>query len=459
MFSCVLFWFGNQAWSYSYMQGNPRWEFRNMPIPWYVSLSQSSSWNGRSAETLERMAKKAFAVWEDIDCSFMMFRYMGTTETGALKGDGKNVIEWVVALPDDPGPNAIGLGGPIFSNGKIHEGNVWIKAAQRSDDFFTIVIAHEVGHAIGLGHTDVPNSIMYPTSSNNTKLTQDDREGLCKAYPISTNTCSETAHCPKGLVCNGGRCIKCQNDGQCGSEHYCDRELCVPLCRTDEDCSPKGRLCITGRCKGCLEDNDCGTGRFCDNELCHNKCQIDQDCQANQICKENGRCIARGDCQTNRDCKAGEHCFESKCVGRGKLGLICQGVNQCDQGQDCVIHDCRKDLDCLEGHSCKLEAGAGVCTNETTAKNASICTIKCDTQTPCPGGFLCKPFSPTLSFCYPEARQPPPPKNGDKDPDVDQPDPSGCGCAITPAATQSVPTWVAILFGGFSLLIAYRRRP
>ena len=117
-----IFAISREVYPYSYMPKNPRWPFRAMPIPWYISLNKSSNWYGRSKKQLEKMAKSAFRIWEDVDCSFLMFRYMGTTTVGAIKGDGKNVIEWVNELPGGAKPTAIGLGGPLFNGkGEIYE--------------------------------------------------------------------------------------------------------------------------------------------------------------------------------------------------------------------------------------------------------------------------------------------------------------------------------------------------
>lgn len=40
------------------------------------------------------------------------------------------------------------------------------------------LVAHELGHGFGLGHSDDPASVMFPYSSANLDVTDADREAL-----------------------------------------------------------------------------------------------------------------------------------------------------------------------------------------------------------------------------------------------------------------------------------------
>ncbi len=456
LFFFFLLLFPHELFAYTYMKGNPRWSFSSMPIPWYVTYTKTSDWGGRDLKTIQKMVEDAFDVWEKVQCSFIMFRYMGTTKVGAVKGDGKNVIEWTATLPGNVPPSAVGLGGPIWSNGIIKEGNVWLKSGTRSDQAEMLILAHEIGHALGFGHTTTPNAIMYPAYNRSTHFTEDDRQLICNAYPISQNTCSEDAHCPKGLICNGGRCQKCHSDGDCRANHYCDRGLCMPNCHSDAECLPKGRICVNDKCTSCKKDEDCGEGKFCELELCHKKCQSDSDCPAEMECKPNGRCLKRGACTSNKECKKGEYCQNHVCVSAGSLGKLCQGMNDCATGQDCLVQDCQVDLDCHEGYVCDKTSRS--CVKKGTQDKASVCGIPCKASSSCPENFVCKEYGSSRSFCFPARRKPAPPKKEKEDTQPKE----GAGCACSTNSTAAAPPFFmfVLLFGwmGLFFLGPHRRR-
>lgn len=48
--------------------------------------------------------------------------------------------------------------------------------------FTTAVAVHEVGHALGLGHSAQPNSVMYPYTNGTTRLSVADLAGLRRLY-------------------------------------------------------------------------------------------------------------------------------------------------------------------------------------------------------------------------------------------------------------------------------------
>ncbi|XP_026531397.1 macrophage metalloelastase-like [Notechis scutatus] len=83
----------------------------------------------------------------------------------------------VLAHAFAPGP---GLGGDTH----FDEDEAWSEINKEINLF--LVAAHEFGHSLGLAHSDVPGSLMYPTYSyvnpNTFRLPEDDRRGIQSIY-------------------------------------------------------------------------------------------------------------------------------------------------------------------------------------------------------------------------------------------------------------------------------------
>jgi hypothetical protein len=109
--------------------------------------------------------------------------------------------------------------------GEIYDADIEINSANNevtiSDDPAKIeydlqaILTHEVGHFIGIAHSDKPDAVMYPTynpgSTTQRKLTPDDVEAVCHIYPPNSDVACETE--PR----NGfsGECDAPVDDGIC----------------------------------------------------------------------------------------------------------------------------------------------------------------------------------------------------------------------------------------------------
>jgi hypothetical protein len=88
------------ASAYRFAPGYPRWSFKDMPIKFYVTYTNSGSdWGGRSQQQVEKMVKNAIEMWNQSSCHSVVLKFGGTTKLLAGEKDGKNVITWVGGLP------------------------------------------------------------------------------------------------------------------------------------------------------------------------------------------------------------------------------------------------------------------------------------------------------------------------------------------------------------------------
>jgi len=87
--------------AYRFVPGYPRWEFKDMPITFYVTYSPSDNWAGRTEQQVKEMITQAFAMWTKETCHLVTFKFGGFTRVSANlnEKDGKNVITWVGGLP------------------------------------------------------------------------------------------------------------------------------------------------------------------------------------------------------------------------------------------------------------------------------------------------------------------------------------------------------------------------
>ncbi len=249
-----------------------------------------------SFEDLQTAVRGAFLVWEEVDCSY--FRFLETPPGHCLDigyhndaGNANRVFlrssGWVD--PNSPWrePGQIALTSVFYDTetGEIFDVDIEVNAeyfelTTTLEDPQTDIqnaLAHEVGHLLGLDHSEFSDATMYWTAREHElskrDLSPDDIEGLCAIYPIlqDPDRCREP---------RGGLDIDCETADWCAEPV----EGLVQECAYNEQvccCEHPGGLGVCGWSQGSScrrsggnivlqidQDLACGEDRPSRNHLC-----------------------------------------------------------------------------------------------------------------------------------------------------------------------------------------------
>ncbi len=140
---------------------------------------------------IKSLMEDAFDVWNKVPTSPVKLKVSGTT-TSTTAGNPVTVYcetNFSAIADDDFVPGAAAIGGVgdyatigiVYLNASSGQANI----AQFNRSILTIILAHEIGHIIGLGHSHDTNALMYfdASAKQTLNLSQDDLDGLSYLYP------------------------------------------------------------------------------------------------------------------------------------------------------------------------------------------------------------------------------------------------------------------------------------
>lgn len=186
---------------------------------------------GLTDEELEDTILEAFAEWTSLDCDgeppSIEVRSLGIVETNGPFActimPALNLDLWT--LSDDISPSQVvtpstgtvaGVTHPSFvrDTGELFDADVtlnslWLAVQDEAllHDHLRVVAAHEIGHALGLAHSQREDALMYKhyAVTADRVPTTDDRQGICELYPPRVLNCEpleETAAALNAQACN-----------------------------------------------------------------------------------------------------------------------------------------------------------------------------------------------------------------------------------------------------------------
>lgn len=202
---------------------------------------------------------------------------------------------------------------------------------------------HEIGHALGLGHSADRAATMYwHYDAEGAALAEDDRRGLRFLYGDLQGGAAACDQCAVAADCAGGVCLQRFNEDDrpfcarpCGPGCAGD-EICVGLQGGGDACVPAHGFCGDGaglaRGAACWGPFQCSGADRCvvfpGDARCSAPCEAPDDCAAGRVCALDPVdlprvCLPPGPAEAGAACAWATDCASGVCLPSGVCGAWC----------------------------------------------------------------------------------------------------------------------------------------
>ena len=195
------------AWAPTEMPG----VWRTLPVEVGLDASAAALPRALSADVAEPVVIDAMRVWSEAGSAFR-FRYLGRVMTTSPEVNEITFVEtWDPALGSADDILAVTMPGYagtepvltlvrediVFNADEFDwsSGEAVRRGSSISAGSFATTILHELGHAVGLGHSEDMSAVMWPRVNGATALMPDDVAGIRTLYPVGEPLCTSDDQC------------------------------------------------------------------------------------------------------------------------------------------------------------------------------------------------------------------------------------------------------------------------